>query len=64
MIDGRDIAQVCHATLLGVIISQDLTWNNHVENIVKKAGKRLYMLYQLKRARITQNDLVCVMLVW
>ena len=31
-----DIAQVCHAKLLGVTISQDLTWNKHVENIVKK----------------------------
>ena len=59
-IDGRDIAQVCHAKLLGVIISQDLTWNKHVDNIVKKAGKRLYMLYQLKRAGITQKDLVSV----
>ena len=28
--------------------------------IVKKAGKRLYMLYQLKRAGITQKDLVSV----
>ena len=59
-IDGRDIAQVCHAKLLGVTISQDLTWNKHVDNIVKKAGKRLYMLYQLKRAGITQKDLVTV----
>ena len=46
-IDRRDIAQVCHAKLLGVTISQDLTWNKYVGNIVKKAGKRLYMLYQL-----------------
>ena len=59
-IDGRDIEQVCHAKLLGVTISQDLTGNKHVENIVKKAGKRLYMFYQLKRAGITQNDLVSV----
>ena len=29
-------------------------------NIVKKAGKRLYMLYQLKRAGITQKDRVSV----
>ena len=42
-IDGRDIAQVCHVKLLGVTISQDLTWDKHVDNIVKKAGKRLYM---------------------
>ena len=59
-IDGTDIAQVCHAKLLGVTISQDLTWNKHVDNIVKKAGKRLYMIYQLKRAGITQEDLVNV----
>ena len=59
-IDGRHIAQVCHAKLLGVTISQDLTWNKHVDNIVKKAGKRLYMLYQLKRAGITQKGLVSV----
>ena len=52
-IDGSDIAQVFHAKLLGVTISQDLTWNKHEEDIVKKAGKRLYMLYQLKRAVIT-----------
>ena len=56
-IDGRDIAQVCHAKLLGVTISQDLTWNKHVENIVKKASKRLYML---KRAGITQKDLASI----
>ena len=31
-----------------------------MDNIVKKAGKRLYMLYQLKRAGITQKDLVSV----
>ena len=41
-------------------ISQDTTWNKHVNNIVKKAGKRFYMLYQLKRAGITQKDLVSV----
>ena len=37
-------------------ISQDLPWYKHVENIMKKAGKRLYKLYQLKRARITCTD--------
>ena len=31
-----------------------------MDNIVKKAGKRLYMLYQIKRAGITQKDLVSV----
>ena len=61
-IDGIDVEQVDHAKLLGVTISHDLSWNKHVENIVKKAGKRLYMMYQLKRAGISQSDLVTVYL--
>ena len=59
-IDGKDIPQVCYANMLGMTISQDLTWNKHVENIVKKAGKRFYMLYQLKHAGIKQDNLVTV----
>ena len=54
------IEVVKHAKLLGVILSDDLTWNMHVDSIVKKAAKRVYMLYQLKRAGIRQTDLVNV----
>ena len=57
-IDGNEIDNVQYAILLGVTISSDLTWNKHVENIVAKAGKRVYKLYQLKRAGIGQHDLV------
>ena len=46
-----------YAKLLGITISSDLTWNKYVENIVAKAGKRVYMLYQLKGAGIGQHDL-------
>ena len=48
-----------HAKLIGVILSDDLTWNMHVDSIVKKVLKG-YMLYQLKRAGIRQIDLVNV----
>ena len=44
--------------VLGITLSNDLTWKRHVDNIVKKAGKRIYMLYQLKRAGVNQADLV------
>ena len=57
-IDGVSIDRVHSAKILGVTISDDLTWNVHVDNIVCKARKRLYMLYQLKRAGIKQDDLV------
>ena len=60
IIDGNEIDNVQYAKLLEVTISNDLTWNKHVENIVAKAGKRVYMLYQLKRAGIGQHDLVAI----
>ena len=62
MIGGMPVEKVDHAKLLGVTFSCDLTWNKHVENIVGKASKRLYMLYQLKRAGINQSNLVSVFL--
>ena len=49
---------IAYAKMLGVTISNNLTWSKHVDNIVSKAGKRVYMLYQLKRAGISQNDLL------
>ena len=52
------LERVEHAKMLGVTISNNLTWSKHVDNIVSKAGKRVYMLYQLKRAGVSQNDLV------
>ena len=60
IIDRNVIDNVQYAELLGVTIYSDLTWNKHAENIVAKAGKRVYMLYQLKRAGIGQHDLVTI----
>ena len=59
-IEGNETDNVQYAKFLGVTISSDLKWNKHVENIVAKAGKRVYMLYQLKRAGIGQHDLVTI----
>ena len=58
LIEGKVVERVDHVKLLGVILSNDMTWKRHVVNIVKKAGKRMYMLYQLKRAGVNQADLV------
>ena len=38
-------------------ISNDLTWNIHVNEILNKAPKRLYFWVQLKRAKVTRTDL-------
>ena len=56
-IGGERIKVVSDAKLLGLTISSDLTWNAHITEVIKKAAKRLYFLIQLKRARVSQNDL-------
>ena len=55
--DGSVIHRSDKAKILGVTFSSDLTWNVHIDNIISKAGKRIYMLYQL-RADIDQGDLL------
>ena len=58
IVNGNELEVVQHAKLLGVTISSDLSWNQHISDVVKKASKRLYFLVQLKRARVSPNDLV------
>ena len=50
--------QVDNYKLLGVYISSDLSWKEHVDFIVKKATKRLYSLKVLRKAGVQQADLV------
>ena len=47
-VGGSVIERVVTYKLLGVYISEDLSWNVHIEHIVKKANKRLYALRTLK----------------
>ena len=56
--NGKGVETVKSAKLLGVTISDDLSWNEHVREVVKKASKRLYFLVQLKRARLPTSELV------
>ena len=35
-----------------------LTWNDHIEELVKKASRKRYFLLQLKRAQVPSDDLV------
>ena len=58
IVNGKGLEVVQHAKLLGVTISSDLSWNEHIRNVVKKASKRLYFLVQLKRAKVAFEDLV------
>ena len=57
-VDNKSLEVVKQAKLLGLTFDNKLSWNSHIENIVKKASKRLYFLSQLKRAKIPTTDLV------
>jgi hypothetical protein len=46
---GQEVDVVSEAKLLGVVLSDDLKWNRHIDYICKKAAKRLYGLRLLKR---------------
>ena len=55
-----NIEKVCSFKVLGVIISQDLTWKEHVLYIVSKACKRLFVIYQLIRSGISVADVIAI----
>jgi hypothetical protein len=57
-VDGNPIKLVESEKILGVVVQNNLKWNLHVENIVKKSSKRLYMLRLLKRSKADMKTLV------
>ena len=59
-VGGSVIERVVIYKLLSFYISDDLSWNAHIEHIVKKANKRLYALRALKKSGLTITQLVQV----
>ena len=57
VIEGKELDIVNHAKILGVTVSNNLLWNNHINDIVRKANKRLYFIVLLKRARLPAKTL-------
>ena len=58
IVNGNPIERVSCIKLLGLNISSDLKWNNHISEIIKKTSARLYCLRQLKRANIATKELI------
>ena len=46
--------------VLGLIIQNDLRWNEHIAIIVTKASKRLHILRALRRGGIPPHDLITI----
>ena len=46
-INGINVERVEKAMILGLLITQDMKWNAHVDKITTKVAKRLYLMKQL-----------------
>ena len=57
-VDGNKLPVTVFAKMLGVTISSDLKWNNHILDCIKKLNNHLYFIVLLKRARVSLNDIV------
>ena len=54
----NELELVSHAKILGLVVSCDLKWNEHVFYIIKKTNKRIYFVVQLNRAKVAASDVV------
>ena len=57
LVNGTIIERVRKVEILGLVITDDLKWNEHVNKITIKAARRLYLLEQLKKSGLDINDL-------
>ena len=63
----KEIERIESFKLLGVVISSDLSWQPHVDFILKKATKRIYCIHYLVRAGIRDKDIIiiyCYIIHW
>ena len=57
-VNGRPLEIVSSAKILGLNVSDDLKWNVHIAELVKKASSRLFSLKQLKRSAVALSELI------
>ena len=58
IVNGEKLERAECVTLLGLRISNKLTWEIHVNYIVKRGQQRLFCLTMLRRARVAPKDIV------
>ena len=59
-VGGQDIEKVGQTKLLGVTISDNLSWDAHIDAITGKAAQRLYFLRVLKRANVSMDKMLAI----
>ena len=56
-VNRKKLPVVKNAKILGLTISSDLKGTNHINEVIKKANKRLYFIILLKRAKVSPKDI-------
>ncbi len=59
VIDGSPVSIVSEYKYLGCIISEDLSWDAHIANQMKKANKRLYHVRCLRKLNVN-HKIICL----
>ena len=58
LIDGHALEVVRSHKVLGLVIQNDLKWNEHIDSVVSKVSKRLYIIPTLRRGGVPTEDLL------
>ena len=56
--DCHQFEVVTQVRIPGLTISNDLKWNEHITNLIKKVNKRFYLMVHLKRAKVPAHDII------
>ena len=57
---GSVVKRVNSYKILGIHVTNDLSWNKHIDYVFKKANKRLYALRLLARSNVPAVDLIAI----
>ena len=60
LIDGHALEVVHSHKVLGLVIQNDLKWNEHIDSVLSKASKRLYIIRTLRRGGVPTEDLLTI----
>ena len=59
-IDGTELKCVESVKILGLTVQNDLKWNKHITDLLKRCNKKLYMLRRLKSFHLPLCDLLTI----
>ena len=62
--DGKPLDIVDHTKLLGLIVSNDLTWSRNTQYIIKRANSRMELLRRISKFNAPIKDLVQIYITY